>query len=248
MYGYSSYGPDLFSLLGFAGGIWLSLTFIAFIAAIVCTVLLYRKYVSSFDNNQLKNAKHDFGPFLRFEKFWSEKILIVLFIYNMCFIAFGSAAAVISLLSMLTYDVGSVFIAIFTVAMLFVLGEVFNRLFYEFFMLIVKMWRNTQDIRSAIVGNDAFESASVYCEPAKEPYHQVSVNTQGSAVAPENTNANQRVAASEAVDFSKTNPLPVVQTPPQQGVFDQDSSWSCPACGASNKAGVFCSQCGKRRS
>lgn len=66
MYGYSSYGSDLFSLLGFAGGIWLSLTFIAFVAAIVCTVLLYRKYVSSFDKNQLKNAKHDFGPFLRF--------------------------------------------------------------------------------------------------------------------------------------------------------------------------------------
>ena len=38
MYGYSSYGFDLFSLLGFAGGIWLSLTFIAFVAAIVCTV------------------------------------------------------------------------------------------------------------------------------------------------------------------------------------------------------------------
>ena len=238
MYGYSSYGSDLFSLLGFAGGIWLSLTFIAFVAAIV---LLYRKYVSSFDKNQLKNAKHDFGPFLRFEKFWSEKILIVLFIYNMCFIAFGSAAAVISLLSMLTYDAGSVFIAILTVVVLFVLGEVFNRLFYEFFMLIVKMWRNTQDIRSVLVGNDALESAPVYCEPVQEPYRQASVNS-------ESANADQRVAASEAVDFSKTNPLPVAQASPQQGGFDQNSSWSCPACGASNKAGVFCSQCGMRRS
>ena len=235
MYGYSSYGSDLFSLLGFAGGIWLSLTFIAFVAAIVCTVLLYRKYVSSFDKNQLKNAKHDFGPFLRFEKFWSEKILIVLFIYNMCFIAFGSAAAVISLLSMLTYDAGSVFIAILTVVVLF-------------FMLIVKMWRNTQDIRSVLVGNDALESAPVYCEPVQEPYRQASVNSQGSSVAPESANADQRVAASEAVDFSKTNPLPVAQASPQQGGFDQNSSWSCPACGASNKAGVFCSQCGMRRS
>lgn len=73
MYGYSSYGSDLFSLLGFAGGIWLSLTFIAFVAAIVYTVLLYRKYVSSFDKNQLKNAKHDFGPFLRFENFGPKR-------------------------------------------------------------------------------------------------------------------------------------------------------------------------------
>lgn len=115
-------------------------------------------------------------------------------------------------------------------------------------MLIVKMWRNTQDIRSVLVGNDALESAPVYCEPVQEPYRQASVNSQGSSVAPESANADQRVAASEAVDFSKTNPLPVAQASPQQGGFDQNSSWSCPACGASNKAGVFCSQCGMRRS
>lgn len=166
----------------------------------------------------------------------------------MCFIAFGSAAAVISLLSMLTYDVGSVFIAILTVVVLFALGEVLNRLFYEFFMLIVKMWRNTQAIRSVVVGNDALESTPVHREPVQEPYRQASVNSQGSSVAPESANADQRVAASETVDFSKTNPLPVAQASPQQGGFDQNSSWSCPACGASNKAGVFCSQCGMRRS
>ena len=57
MNGYSSYGSDLFSLLGFAGGIWLSLTFIAFVAAIVCTVLLYRKYVSSFDKKSAEECK-----------------------------------------------------------------------------------------------------------------------------------------------------------------------------------------------
>ena len=43
MYGYSSYGSDLFSLLGFAGGIWPSLTFIAFVAAIVCTVFVVQE-------------------------------------------------------------------------------------------------------------------------------------------------------------------------------------------------------------
>lgn len=248
MYGYSSYGFDLFSLLGFAGGIWLSLTFIAFVAAIVCTVLLYRKYVYSFDKAQLKSAKRDFGPFLRFEKFWSEKILIVLFIYNMCFIAFGSAAAVISLLSMLSYDIGSVFFGILTVVVMFALGEVLNRLFYEFFMLIVKMWRNTQDIRSAIVGYDAIESAPVSSGSIPVSDHHVSVNSQCSAVAPEAVVANRPAAAPMTGDSSKTNPLPVVQVPSQQDGIDQSSSWSCPVCGASNKAGAFCSQCGKRRS
>lgn len=249
MYGYSSYGSDLFSLLGFAGGIWLSLTFIAFVAAIVCTVLLYRKYVYSFDKAQLKSAKHDFGPFLRFEKFWSEKILIVLFIYNMCFIAFGSAAAVISLLSMLSYDIGSVFFGILTVVVIFVLGEVLNRLFYEFFMLIVKMWRNTQDICSAIVGYDALESAPVSSGsiPVSDHYC-ASVDSQWSDVVPEAVVTNQQVAAPMTGDSSKTNPLPVVQVPSQQDEINQTASWSCPACGASNKAGSFCAQCGNRRS
>lgn len=248
MYGYSSYGPDLFSLLGFAGGIWLSLTFIAFVAAIVCTVLLYRKYVYSFDKAQLKSAKHDFGPFLRFEKFWSEKILIVLFIYNMCFIAFGSAAAVISLLSMLSYDIGSVFFGILTVVVIFVLGEVFNRLFYEFFMLIVKMWRNTQDIRSAIVGYDALETAPASSGSIPVSDHRASVDSQWSDVAPEAVVANQQVAAPMTGDSSKTNPLPVVQVSSQQDEINQTASWSCPVCGASNKAGSFCAQCGNRRS
>ncbi len=106
---------------------------------------------------------------------------------------------------------GSVFIAILTVVVLFVLGEVFNRLFYEFFMLIVKMWRDTQDIRSVLVGNYVLELAPVYCEPVQEPYRQASVISQVSFVVPDSANADQRVAASEAVDFSKTNPLPVVQ-------------------------------------
>lgn len=68
-------GSDIFSLLSLSGGIWLSLTLVAFIAAIVCTVLLYRKYVSEPGASKVPGAKHDFGPFLRFEKFWSEKSL-----------------------------------------------------------------------------------------------------------------------------------------------------------------------------
>ena len=149
---------------------------------------------------------------------------------------------------MLSYDIGSVFFGIFTVVVIFVLGEVFNRLFYEFFMLIVKMWRNMQDIRSAIVGYDALETAPASSGSIPVSDHRASVDSQWSDVAPEAVVANQQVAAPMTGDSSKTNPLPVVQVSSQQDEINQTASWSCPVCGASNKAGSFCAQCGNRRS
>ncbi len=228
-------GSDIFSLLSLSGGIWLSLTLAAFIAAIVCTVLLYRKYVSEPGASKVPGAKHDFGPFLRFEKFWSEKILIVLFIYNMCFIAFGSAAAAISLLSTIAYSAAGAFFGVILVAVLFVLGEVSNRLFYEFFMLIVKMWRNTQDIRAAV----ASSPHSSVSDSKADASH---VDSRGAV--PRDEDASNAVR----LDLSPTSPISPVASASSSPKASNDSSWTCASCGAKNKAGVFCSQCGKRRS
>lgn len=234
MLGGSSYrgGSDIFSLLSISGGIWVSLTFIAFIAAIVCTVLIYKKYVSEPAVNKAPGSKHDFGPFLRFEKFWSEKILIVFFLYNMCFIAFGSAAAAISLLSTIAYSAAGALFGILLVAVLFVLGEVSNRLFYEFFMLIVKMWRNTQDIRAVLVGNTGSTAS----------------NSEGNVtqdVSSKNVTQNKTFSNAGHLDPSATNPISPVANPAYANA--EDSSWTCASCGTINRAGVFCSQCGKRR-
>lgn len=207
MYGSSySSGSDFFSLIFAAGGAWVALSFIAFIAAIVCTVLLYKKYVAEAKTHQVAVSKRDFGPFLRFEKFWSEKILIALFIYHMCLIAFESAAAAISLLFAITYSIAGVFFGLLAIGLLFVLGEVLNRLIFEFFMLILKMWRNTQDIRDAVA-----PSTSQGAQPVSNP----TANSASGAV-------------------------PVSSKP-------MDDSWICPSCGASNKKGSFCAQCGSHR-
>lgn len=65
MYGSSSYygGTDVLSLLFSAGGAWVALSFVAFVAAIVCAVLLYKKFVSGSDTPRFNGKKHDFGPF-----------------------------------------------------------------------------------------------------------------------------------------------------------------------------------------
>lgn len=237
MLGSSSYrsDTDIFGLLSLSGGIWISLTFVAFIAAIVCTVLIYKKYVSEDKVNPKAGLKHDFGPFIRFEKFWSEKILIVLFVYNMCFIAFGSAAAAISLLSTIAYSAVGAFFGIIFVIVVFVLGEVSNRLFYEFFMLIVKMWRNTQDIRTTL---------------AKDVPMQASASNGGS-FQPVSSNVNSVNTVHPKnirTDLSSTNPIPPVKHASFQAETSSDLAWTCDSCGAKNKAGSFCSQCGKHRS
>lgn len=231
MYGSSYYGgSDVVSLLAAAGGVWVTLSFVAFIAAIVCTVLIYRKFVSSQEHVGASMGKHDFGPFLRFEKFWSEKILIVLFIYNMCSIAFECAAAAIALLFGIAYSPSGAIMGILLIALLFVVGEVMNRLFFEFFMLIVKMWRNTQEIRAAVSAKPcsaeaaSFGAANAYAA-ASNVVHHPSTQSEGAAVP-----------------SSETVPISAVESAVQP-----DTSWICSACGANNKSGVFCAQCGKHR-
>ena len=62
-YGYG-YGHNAFAN---TLGTGLVLGFIAFVAAIVVTVLLYRKFIASANVHILPGVKHDWGPFFRFE-------------------------------------------------------------------------------------------------------------------------------------------------------------------------------------
>lgn len=235
MYGSSYYGGgDIFSLLYFAGSAWAALSFVAFVAAVVCTVLLYRKYVSSSPQVAKRNGKHDFGPFFRFERFWSEKILIVLFIYNMCSIAFECAATAVALLFALPYDAGSVFVAILFVVLLFVVSEVLNRLFFEFFMLIVKMWRNTQEIRVSVCGT---APAPSHQQEATAPFASYGTQGKGSSVeAPNPPKQTDDTSSMKTESFSHVS-----------DAGHGEGSWICSACGARNNSGVFCAQCGKHR-
>lgn len=223
-------GTDVLSLLFSAGGAWAALSFVAFVAAIVCAVLLYRKYVSAPGTPRTApGAKRDFGPFLRFERFWSEKILIALFIYNMCLIAFESVAAAVSLLFMIAFSPAGVLLGLVVVALVFAVSEVLNRLFYEFVMLIVKMWRNTQDIRDRL-------------EKVRPAVPSVPGGAGRAEASPEDSSARAaRPSAPAAAQPAAPAPAVPSGSPAEQ-------AWVCPSCGAHNRQGVFCAQCGKRRS
>lgn len=227
MYGSSSYcgGTDVLSLLFSAGGAWVALSFVAFVAAIVCAVLLYKKFVSGSDTPRFNGKKHDFGPFLRFERFWSEKILIALFIYNMCLIAFESVAAVVSLLFVIAYSPAGVLLGFVIIALVFVVSEVLNRLFYEFVMLIVKMWRNTQEIRTCLENRSSMQSSKQH-EAERGAVSAGTPHAQSPYATPMQSNAAVYVQADSA---------------------GSTQSWVCPSCGAMNRQGVFCAQCGKKR-
>lgn len=76
-------------------GTGLVLSVIAFIAAIVVTVLLYMKYISE-GKVTTQATKHDWGPFFRFESLIIEKILKVLYLFTTCLIAFEAIASIIA--------------------------------------------------------------------------------------------------------------------------------------------------------
>lgn len=163
--------------------------------------------------------------FLRFERFWSEKILIALFIYNMCLIAFESVAAAVSLLFVIAYSPAGVLLGFVIIALVFVVSEVLNRLFYEFVMLIVKIWRNTQEIRTCLE-NGAFMQPSKQHEAECGVVSAGAPHAQSPYAAPMLSNAAVHVQGDSA---------------------GSAQSWVCPSCGAVNRQGVFCAQCGKKR-
>ena len=99
-------------------------------------------------------------------------------------------------------------------------------------MLIVKMWRNTQDIRAVLVGNTGSTAS----------------NSEGNVtqdVSSKNVTQNKTFSNAGHLDPSATNPISPVANPAYANA--EDSSWTCASCGTINRAGVFCSQCGKRR-
>ena len=97
-------------------GTGLVLSVIAFIAAIVVTVLLYMKYISE-GKVTTQATKHDWGPFFRFEASSDlfEKILKVLYLFTTCLIAFEAIASVIASFTIIVYAPGMAITGIITI-------------------------------------------------------------------------------------------------------------------------------------
>ena len=146
MYGYDygyGYGNPLqmLSNMGVLGSV-------AFIASIVLTVILYRRY-ARVPGSRLVNLtdKSTWGPFLRFETLLIERILKVLYIFNMIFIPLALLAGALSSFAM-GFGVGMA--ALVGAIVIALLAEIGIRLVYEAIMLNVVIARNTSDIKRAM--------------------------------------------------------------------------------------------------
>lgn len=280
MYGmYGSYGS-----VATQAGVGLVLAFIAFIAAIVVTVIFYRKFISVDNVYKTPGVKGDWGPFFRFEHLIIENILKVLYIFTASLIAFECAASIITSFFGFMYDAGAAFGGIIFFLILFVVLEIINRLWFEFSLLTVLIWKNTSAIRKSVAADDASSNAGGF-----NPFNPVIPQAGNAAQTAQSTNSatsfasgvSSAQAGSPSVSAQPTQPVaqptqPVsasavssqpsaasqvstqnatVQAPVSPSDASQaapvshshNAAWTCPSCGAFNKSGSFCAQCGTRR-
>lgn len=284
---YSMYGS--YGSVATQAGAGLVLAFIAFIAAIVVTVIFYRKFISVDNVYKTPGVKGDWGPFFRFEHLIIENILKVLYIFTASLIAFECAASIITSFFGFMYDAGAAFGGIIFFLILFVVLEIINRLWFEFSLLTVLIWKNTSAIRKSVAADDASSYASGF-----NPFNPVIPQAGNAAQTAQNTNTSFGATASSAQAGSPsssaqptqpvaqpaqpaaqpTQPVSASAVPSQTGAAPQapvqnasvqapvspseasqtapvshshNSAWTCPSCGAFNKSGSFCAQCGTRR-
>lgn len=285
MYGmYGSYGS-----VATQAGVGLVLAFIAFIAAIVVTVIFYRKFISVDNVYKTPGVKGDWGPFFRFEHLIIENILKVLYIFTASLIAFECAASIITSFFGFMYDAGAAFGGIIFFLILFVVLEIINRLWFEFSLLTVLIWKNTSAIRKSVAADDTSSNAGGF-----NPFNPVIPQAGNATQTAQNTNTSFGAATSSAQAGSSsssaqptqpvaqpaqpaaqpTQPVSANTVPSQAGVAPQapvqntsvqapvspseasqaapvshshNAAWTCPSCGAFNKSGSFCAQCGTRR-
>lgn len=287
MYGmYGSYGS-----VATQAGVGLVLAFIAFIAAIVVTVIFYRKFISVDNVYKTPGVKGDWGPFFRFEHLIIENILKVLYIFTASLIAFECAASIITSFFAFMYDAGAAFGGIIFFLILFVVLEIINRLWFEFSLLTVLIWKNTSAIRKSVAADDTSSNAGGYnpfnpvipqpgnasqnaqstnsgtsfasgvssaqagspsvsaqpTQPVAQPAQPVAQPTQpvsASAVSSQPSAASQ-VSTQNATVQAPVSPSDASQAAPVS--HSHNAAWTCPSCGAFNKSGSFCAQCGTRR-
>ena len=250
---------------GFATG---SLTgimiFLAFVAAIVCAVLLYRRFVSDPKTTNTPRTPYDWGSFLRFDTLWVEAILKSLYLFFMCFVAFGAVATLLGMLFDGSVGAGEWIILLIAFAVIVVVAEIFLRLGFEQAMVMILIWKNTTQLRQKLVpesqqtrqpatSRSATPTPSV-SHPAPAVPHQAPVSAQPHPVVSQ--------TAPSAIQ-----PTPVPQPSHQQSSFQESPAvpqtssvsqssgasqpnvtpWTCPNCGTKNKLGSFCSHCGTPR-
>jgi hypothetical protein len=164
-YGYNSYGNPLTSWANFGGALGV-LMLIAFIAAIVLTVMGYKRYISDKSDMHLSlSDKRSWGPFLRFDVLLIDKILKALYLFNTLMIAFGCLAVVLSSIS---FGVGAFLGTLVVMAIVCILLELLCRIVNEFLILNIVIARNTSDIKRDLRGLKG-ERGADFTSPSEPP-------------------------------------------------------------------------------
>lgn len=268
MYGSYAYGYGGYNGLIATASISLLLGFVAFVAAIVVTVLFYKKYIAVDNIHKVQPSQalkhHDWGPFFRFEHLIVENILKVLYIFFASLIAFESAVGILSSLMGIFSDPGAVLFSIIFILIICVVLEVVTRLWFEFSLLTVLIWKNTSAIRKSVskgepesVSNAPVPGAPVSGYASQQPSQQP-MNYQQYASAPaQPVTMPQSDFSTQPIDSSAVSSAPSEQpasasmpTPPVASPMSdhsQSGEWTCSHCGAVNKAGSFCGQCGQEK-
>lgn len=251
-YGYGGYGYDanpLGQLVNF-GSAFGVLMFIALVAAIVLTVMGYKRFVS--DKNELHLSykdKKSWGPFLRFDILLIDKILKALYMFNALLVLFGCAAGALSSIS---FGFGAFLGALVGMIILCIVLELLLRVGYEFVMLNVMIARNTSDIRRKLFSDaptaPAAPASPAPVAPAPAPAPAPTAPAAQAPVAPEPEPAAEPDAFESAPttvldcgDQAPADPAPVAPTE----VVHKASF--CPNCGAPVEPGDrFCGECGHK--
>ena len=214
-YGYGMGGSPLNSLLQ-AGTAFTVLSIVAFIASIVCTVIVYKKYVSTADaySRVNRDKQETLRSFLRFDTLIIEKILKAFYLFGAISTVFFALAFLISSLFVSAGAFGGTLIAVIIIVPI---SELVHRVVYEFVMLNIVIARNSTEIKNMMQGNN----------PQANSTPTQSTPTQGTPM--QGTPGN---VASPSPNYSAVGGAAVSQS-------------VCPHCGNPLKPGQkFCGVCG----
>lgn len=267
----SYYGYNGLNWLMAAGSASVVLLVIAFIAAIVLTVIVYREYISGYGSKTVSfKDKSTWGPFFRFETFLVDKVLKALYIFAAIFTATAACAGVIIAIIAAagvgsyngSYGIAAFFTILLSDVVSFIIFEFLARIGYELQIMFITLCQNTTAIRNKVVGVQVDtrpnRPVSRWAMPRQAPAVPVNGAPYNAAQAAPTSPQAQPVAPTApqtapapAAGPAATAPAPAPAAAPTPATAPKPASdeaeWTCPACGKTGNKGKFCGSCGAKR-